>query len=574
MAKKNFYAVKAGLVPGIYKTWHECKMQTDGFSGAVYKGFSTLAEAKSYMETSENKIDSEQLDAVATTSEAIAYVDGSYEDSLKVFSYGLVLFRDGIEEHFAEKYDTSDLISMRNVAGEIIGAQKAMQYCIDNDMASLDLYYDYEGIEKWCTGEWKTNKEGTKNYKKFYDSIKADLEVAFFKVAAHTGDTYNELADKLAKSAITGNTITMVLKEEHIDMLTKRSSFLERDSIDELILKLGKKEWGDSFSAKPLVKKGAQERCEFMVDSDQASVDFYFKKDGTTTIRNVGNNNDLANRLIELIEETAFQNKHQNASCTFSNVSDKTYSKLIEYMKSLEKSKLVEDREILNPSHTHVKFASTFGDSLVINHYSKGTIVLQGNPAYLFTEALSLMSTSDDISLEDIVQRKNEVYNANITIDETRAILAQRLPNACCKLDETIIKLLSPSIALSVANIEVEDYSCYVFPALKALESLLLYLLGKKGIMKDTKSSFAKIFNKNIATGRFELCKQHVATVNDTVYQIALQDIYNYFHGIRHVTFHANQVLTMTTIVEDKTEADAILNQVLTIFDDIGLNVL
>ena len=46
---------------------------------------------------------------------------------------------------------------MRNVAGEIEGAKLAMQFCIDNHIEEIDIYYDYEGVEKWCTGVWKTN---------------------------------------------------------------------------------------------------------------------------------------------------------------------------------------------------------------------------------------------------------------------------------------------------------------------------------------------------------------------------------------------------------------------------------
>ena len=51
MAKKknNFYAVKQGKNPGIYKTWDECKAQVEGFSGALYKGFSTRKEAEIYL---------------------------------------------------------------------------------------------------------------------------------------------------------------------------------------------------------------------------------------------------------------------------------------------------------------------------------------------------------------------------------------------------------------------------------------------------------------------------------------------------------------------------------------------
>lgn len=33
MAKKKFYAVKVGKVPGIYSTWNGCEEQVKGFPG-------------------------------------------------------------------------------------------------------------------------------------------------------------------------------------------------------------------------------------------------------------------------------------------------------------------------------------------------------------------------------------------------------------------------------------------------------------------------------------------------------------------------------------------------------------
>ena len=58
------------------------------------------------------------------------------------------------------------------------------------------------GIEKWATGEWKANKCGTKMYKAYFDSIKDRLSVVFYKVKAHSGNEYNEEADRLAKNAL------------------------------------------------------------------------------------------------------------------------------------------------------------------------------------------------------------------------------------------------------------------------------------------------------------------------------------------------------------------------------------
>ena len=85
---------------------------------------------------------------------------------------------------------------------EIKASELAMQYALDNGYTSLSIYHDYQGIASWCLGEWKTNKAGTIAYKQFYDDIKDKLKVHFIKVKGHSGDEYNEIADRLAKKAL------------------------------------------------------------------------------------------------------------------------------------------------------------------------------------------------------------------------------------------------------------------------------------------------------------------------------------------------------------------------------------
>ncbi|MCR5115739.1 MAG: ribonuclease H family protein [Bacteroidales bacterium] len=45
MKVKKYYVVWQGRIPGVYDTWNECKAQVDGFEGAKYKSFESLAEA-------------------------------------------------------------------------------------------------------------------------------------------------------------------------------------------------------------------------------------------------------------------------------------------------------------------------------------------------------------------------------------------------------------------------------------------------------------------------------------------------------------------------------------------------
>ena len=66
---------------------------------------------------------------------------------------------------------------------------------------TLVVYFDYMGIKSWATGDWKTNKPGTKKYKEFIDKASKKINIIFKKVRAHTGVDGNEEADMLAKKA-------------------------------------------------------------------------------------------------------------------------------------------------------------------------------------------------------------------------------------------------------------------------------------------------------------------------------------------------------------------------------------
>lgn len=144
----------------------------------------------------------EKTKAVAEESCAVAYVDGSFNVATGDYSCGVVFLYQGQEETMAEKGKDEELAQMRNVAGEILGSQLAMEHAIALGIKKIKIVHDYQGIASWCLGEWKTNKEGTRAYKQFYDSIKDRLEVQFVKVKGHSGDYYNDRADELAKSVI------------------------------------------------------------------------------------------------------------------------------------------------------------------------------------------------------------------------------------------------------------------------------------------------------------------------------------------------------------------------------------
>ena len=94
MAKKKFYAVRKGLRTGIFEGWKECQEAIQGYSNAEYKSFLTREEAEQYMDgvnVKTKKASAVEEDFGLNPEKVIAYVDGSYEDKLKKYSFGCVV---------------------------------------------------------------------------------------------------------------------------------------------------------------------------------------------------------------------------------------------------------------------------------------------------------------------------------------------------------------------------------------------------------------------------------------------------------------------------------------------------
>ena len=203
MAKTKYYAVANGYTRGIFLTWSQCEASVKGFPNAKYKSFSNLSDAEKYLinyiEENDKNVceDNEVKDPFC--SDICTYVDGSYNSNKKAYGSGVVIIKD--EEVIKEMSiigNNSSWAEMRNVAGEIKAAILAMNYAASKGYKSITIFYDYQGIESWATGEWKAKKECTKAYKEYFDEISKIVDVSFIKVKAHSGDKYNNMADRLA----------------------------------------------------------------------------------------------------------------------------------------------------------------------------------------------------------------------------------------------------------------------------------------------------------------------------------------------------------------------------------------
>ena len=209
MAKKKIYAVRKGHKTGLFVTWAECQKAVSGYSGAEFRGFTEKEEALAFlnMETTGNVSGDKAKEAAGIVEVAenmvIAYVDGSFEKSIGRYAFGCVILTpDGQEIRKSGSGSDSAGVAIRNVAGEMLGSMTAVNWAIENKYPAVEIRYDYEGVEKWVTGVWRAKTPLTSKYAAHMQEAGKKVQISFCKIAAHTGNHYNEEADQLAKSAL------------------------------------------------------------------------------------------------------------------------------------------------------------------------------------------------------------------------------------------------------------------------------------------------------------------------------------------------------------------------------------
>lgn len=206
----KYYAVKNGREVGIFTSWDACRASVDGFACAEYKSFKTKKEALAFLGDGESgafadiSAKPEMSDIpVCPENELIAFVDGSFDVKSGSYGFGCVIIDP--EQKLTRlngKADKAEAATARNVAGELLATMTAVKYAAEHSYKKLTVYHDYEGIEKWYNGKWKAQSFVAVAYLEFVRKYRSFVSVSFVKIEAHTGNTLNEEADRLAKSAL------------------------------------------------------------------------------------------------------------------------------------------------------------------------------------------------------------------------------------------------------------------------------------------------------------------------------------------------------------------------------------
>lgn len=145
------------------------------------------------------------------------YADGSYLGGIT--GYGAVILKGGkVIAELSGSVPASEVGGTHQVAGELAAVKQSLKWCQEHSIDEVSIYYDYLGIEKWATGRYKANQPLTREYAQFVRDC--GIRIHWHKVAAHTGNRWNERADVLAKKG-TASAAPAALADDTVSELVK-----------------------------------------------------------------------------------------------------------------------------------------------------------------------------------------------------------------------------------------------------------------------------------------------------------------------------------------------------------------
>lgn len=226
----KYYAVKKGSKIGVFDNWTDCQASIKGFSKPDFKGFSNREEAEAYL--SGEDIYAKLVEKDINDGYVVAFCDGSFDKQRESYSYGVIIIGKDFKEYEVSGVGRNPkYLDTQNVAGEVFGVINAMDWAISNRVEKIKIYFDYEGLGKWLSGEWKANSGIAKMFVSLYESkFKDILEVVMEKVKGHSNNKYNEKADELAKKALFQNNIKKIKGENWVAI-----SWFKKEILDNIL---------------------------------------------------------------------------------------------------------------------------------------------------------------------------------------------------------------------------------------------------------------------------------------------------------------------------------------------------
>lgn len=269
-----------------------------------------------------------------------------------------------------------------------------------------------------------------------------------------------------------------------------------------------------------------------------------------------------------IVKQTAIPEMDQKCF-KLKGVRQDDFDALIEAVREYNNVTITELNTEKNPTvrnQYHLK--GKYDAKISVIFYNNGTLMVQGSITSFYvefiTEVLQAISSVPSEVIEEVFAIQ---ARAGYALDNDLNKHISKMEHIRGSVIENFI---STSISLANSAVKVEDYGCYTFGILKALDAVLrTRLLEDAPDFEDYGTYFQKDRNET-GTYCFKGC---VGTYNDNErLKQALEQGYSFFHRHRHSTFHVDSSNIETSRTLEYDEAVNIIRESLVIINNICNN--
>lgn len=304
--------------------------------------------------------------------------------------------------------------------------------------------------------------------------------------------------------------------------------------------------------------------------SDKALLEVFHLGNGKTTFNpKVGKNQPVSNDLAEHLLKKANFSEGQITSVLI-GYEVKDIEPIIELMVDKEDSTgrkffEFEKKEIPGGFNFTIKNC-LYKDKLTVNIYNTGRLVIQGHPLSCHDEFVFQMSAL--LNAEGLATVISKTDGNTLQLVERRFVeenLVGIFEDCYQKIPSSIQNMLITGSTLRSINLKVPDYTCMLFPDLRALEGVLKHAFFINNI--EYNDTVGELFNYS-SLHNYTL-KSEIQTQLPSPMHTALSDAYNFYHRHRHGLFHMNDVVDSSRTITTSDKAVELSDDIYRIIKNI-----
>lgn len=292
-----------------------------------------------------------------------------------------------------------------------------------------------------------------------------------------------------------------------------------------------------------------------------ALLNVYENLDGTTTLHyKVGANQVLSKKIAEHLVTICEIKTFKSNSFYIKSIRDEDFDTLLSFL--TENGNTIENDKTEQAGKRIIKIKGKQGDTITVTKHINNSFQVQGKPMLLFNEIMELLS--ELMPFKDIIEQQLSFYETNLTTADILGELENKLPTTHDLIEDKIKVILTPSLALAKIGVELDDYSAFAFPALRALEGIMKQIFKNRGIVipKEGFGEYIKCDGDNCV-----FTDKGKSIITDSGMQSKICKMYKYYKIHRHALFHVDGMVVTTKIIS-KHESDDIITKTLEIIED------